>query len=275
MLPQEVRSIIEEMKAERIMGASYLAKKGAEAYLKLAGILRGEKLLNAMKDLQKEIIMVNPTMASLYNLTRFIPLTSDPEFVKLKAEEFIRLGEEAKREIGNIGSELIDENEVVLTHSFSSAVLEIFRSAKMKGKHFRVILTESAPDYEGLALAGELERLGIPFEIITDAQIGIFAERATMAIVGADNITQDGAVINKAGTYPLALACHDRGIPFYVAAESFKIHPELKSEEVEIVERKFKRNHFLIRGYLFDVTPWKYVRGVITEFGILVPPKEI
>ncbi|GAB6102323.1 translation initiation factor IF-2 [Thermococcus atlanticus] len=275
MLPQEVRSIIEEMKAERIMGASYLAKKGAEAYLKLAGILRGEKLLNAMKDLQKEIIMVNPTMASLYNLTRFIPLTSDPEFVKLKAEEFIRLGEEAKREIGNIGSELIDENEVVLTHSFSSAVLEIFRSAKMKGKHFRVILTESAPDYEGLALAGELERLEIPFEIITDAQIGIFAERATMAIVGADNITQDGAVINKAGTYPLALACHDRGIPFYVAAESFKIHPELKSEEVEIVERKFKRNHFLIRGYLFDVTPWKYVRGVITEFGILVPPKEI
>ncbi|WP_456395107.1 translation initiation factor IF-2B subunit alpha [Thermococcus sp.] len=275
MLPQEVRSIIEEMKAERIMGASYLAKKGAEAYLKLAGILRGEKLLNAMKDLQKEIIMVNPTMASLYNLTRFIPLTSDPEFVKLKAEEFIRLGEEAKREIGNIGSELIDENEVVLTHSFSSAVLEIFRSAKMKGKHFRVILTESAPDYEGLALAGELERLEIPFEIITDAQIGIFAERATMAIVGADNITQDGAVINKAGTYPLALACHDRGIPFYVAAESFKIHPELKSEEVEIVERKFKRNHFLIRGYLFDVTPWKYVRGVITELGILVPPKEI
>lgn len=275
MLPQEVRSIIEEMRSERIMGASYLAKKGAEAYMKLAEILEGEKLLNAMKELQREIIMVNSTMASLYNLTRFIPPTGDPEFVRLKAEEFIRLGEEARREIGNIGSELIDENEVVITHSFSSAVLEIFRSARMKGKHFRVILTESAPDYEGLALAGELERLEIPFEIITDAQIGIFAGRATLAIVGADNITQDGAVINKAGTYLLALACHDRDIPFYVAAESFKIHPELKSEEVEIVERKFKRNHFLIRGYLFDITPWKYVRGVITEFGILVPPKEI
>ena len=275
MLPPEVQAIIEEMRAERIRGASYLAERGAEAYLKLAHLLDGEELLSALKEMQNEIIMVNPTMASLYNLTRFIPLTDNPEFVKSKAEEFIKLGREAKREIGNIGSELIDENEVIITHSFSSAVLEIFRSAKMKGKHFRVILTESSPDYEGLALARELERLGIPFEIITDAQIGLFAGKATMALVGADNMTQDGAVINKAGTYLLALACHDRGVPFYVAAESFKIHPELKAEEVEIVERKFKRNHFLIRGYVFDVTPWKYVRGVITEFGVLVPPKEI
>ncbi len=275
MLPPEVQAIIEEMKAERIRGASYLVERGAEAYLKLAHLLDGEELLSALKEMRNEIIMVNPTMASLYNLTRFIPLTDNPEFVKSKAEEFIKLGREAKREIGNIGSELIDENDVIITHSFSSAVLEIFRSAKMKGKHFRVILTESAPDYEGLALARELERLGIPFEIITDAQIGLFAGKATMALVGADNMTQDGAVINKAGTYLLALACHDRGIPFYVAAESFKIHPELRAEEVEIVERKFKRNHFLIRGYVFDVTPWKYVRGVITEFGVLVPPKEI
>ncbi len=275
MLPKDVRTIIDEMKAERIRGASYLAERGAEAYLKAAELLEGEELLNALKELRSEIIMVNPTMASLYNLTRFIPLTDNPDFVKLKAEEFIKLSEEAKREIGNIGSELIDENEVIITHSFSSAVLEIFKFAQMKGKSFRVILTESAPDYEGLALARELEKLGVPFEIITDAQIGIFTKRATMALVGADNMTRDGALINKSGTYLLALACYDSGIPFYVAAESFKIHPKLKAEEVKIVERKFKRNHLLIRGYVFDVTPWKYVRGVITEFGILVPPKEI
>ncbi len=275
MLPHEVRTIIEEMKAERIHGASYLAKRGAEAYIKLAELLTGEELFEALKEMRTEIIGVNPSMASLYNLIRFIPLTNNPEFVRAKAEEFIKLGQEAKREIGNIGSELIDENEVIITHSFSSTVFEILKVAKMKGKRFKVILTESAPDYEGLALAKELEKLEIPFEIITEAQIGIFVRKATLALVGADNVTKDGAVINKSGTYPLALACHDSGVPFYVAAESFKIHPELKAEEVEIVERKFKRNHFLIRGYVFDITPWKYVRGVITEFGILVPPKEI
>ncbi|NJE42157.1 translation initiation factor IF-2B subunit alpha [Thermococcus sp. GR6] len=275
MLPPEIRSILEEMRAERIRGASYLAKRGAEVYIKLAELLSGDGLREALEEMREEIPAVNRTMASLYNLARFIPITDNPDLVISKAEEFIRLSEEAKREIGNIGSELIDENEVIITHSFSSAVLEIFKAAKRKGKRFKVILTESAPDYEGLALAGELETLEIPFEVITDAQIGIFVKKATLAFVGADNVTRDGAVINKAGTYLLALACHDNGVPFYVAAESFKLHPELNSEEVEIVERPYARQGYRVRNYLFDITPWKYVRGIVTELGILVPPKEI
>jgi translation initiation factor eIF-2B subunit delta len=126
-----------------------------------------------------------------------------------------------------------------------------------------------------MALARELENLGIPFEAITDAQIGLFAEKATLALVGADNVTRDGAVVNKAGTYPLALSCHDNEVPLYVAAESFKLHPELTAEEVELVERPYVRQGYHVRNLLFDVTPWRYVRGVITEFGILVPPKEL
>jgi translation initiation factor eIF-2B subunit delta len=275
MLPAEVRSIIEEMRAERIRGASWLARRGAEAYLVLSELLEGEELESALREMKREIPAVNGTMASLYNLARFIPITGDPDVVRTKAEEFIRLGEEAKREIGNIGSELIDENEVVITHSFSSAVLEIFKAAWRKGKHFRVILTESAPDYEGIALARELDSIGVPFEVITDAQLGLFARKATLALVGADNVTRDGAAVNKAGTYLLALACHDNGVPFYVAAESFKLHPELSSGEVEIVERPYVRQGYRVRNMLFDVTPWRYVRGIITEFGILVPPKEI
>ncbi|WP_048058418.1 translation initiation factor eIF-2B alpha/beta/delta subunit family protein [Pyrococcus yayanosii] len=274
MLPPEVRSIIEEMRAEQIRGASYLAKRGAEAYVKLAQLLSGEELRKALKEIRREIIGVNPTMASLYNLVRFVPITGDASLVRARAEEFIRLAEEAKREIGNIGSELIDDGEVIITHSFSSTVLEIFKAAKGKGKRFRVILTESAPDYEGLALAEELESLGIPFEIITDAQIGLFARKATLAIVGADNVTKD-AVINKAGTYLLALTCHEQGVPFYVAAETFKLHPEARAEEVELLERPLVRGGRLVRNVLFDVTPWKYIRGIVTELGILVQPKDV
>ena len=275
MLPAEVRSIIEEMRAERIRGAGYLAMKGAEAYLLLSELLEGEELENALREMKREIPAVNRTMASLYNLARFIPITGNPEVVRAKAEEFIRLSEEARREIGNIGSELIDENEVVITHSFSSAVLGIFRAARRKGKYFHVILTESSPDYEGIALARELDSLGVPFKVITDAQLGLFAKRATLALVGADSVTRDGAAVNKAGTYLLALACHDIGVPFYVAAESFKLHPELSSDEIEIVERPYARQGYRVRNFLFDVTPWRYIRGIITEFGVLVPPKEI
>ncbi len=275
MLPSEVKSVIEELRAERIRGASWMAKKGAEAYLILAELLEGEELASALSELKKELPRVNPTMAPLYNLSRFVPITEDPEIVRARAKEFLRLIDEAKKAIGNIGSELIEDGDTVITHSFSSAVFEILRTVRAKGMDFRVILTESAPDYEGIALASALEREGIPFEVITDAQLGLFAERATVALVGADNITRDGAIINKAGTYLLALACHEKNVPFYVAAESFKLHPELKSDEVEILERPYARQGYRVRNLLFDVTPWKYVRGIVTELGILVPPREI
>ncbi len=275
MIPPQVREILEEMRTERIRGASWLAKKGTEAYLLLSELLEGEDLKRALTEMQREVPAVNPTMASLYNLSRFIPITSSPELVRARALEFLKLIDEARREIGNIGSELIDDGDTIITHSFSSAVLEVLRSAKKKGKKFRVILTESSPDYEGIALANELDSLGIPHEVITDAQIGLFAKKATLALVGADNVTRDGAVLNKAGTYPLALVCYDSDVPFYVAAESFKFHPKLNAEEVEITERPYYRQGHRVRNYLFDVTPWKYIRGIITELGILVPPKEI
>lgn len=275
MLPPEVESILEELRSERIRGASWMARRGAEAYLVLASLLDGDELRKALLELRRELPAVNPTMASLYNLSRFIPVTENPFLVKSRAEEFIHLIDEAKKTIGNIGSELIDDGDIIITHSFSSAVFEILKSAKNKGATFRVILTESAPDYEGIALASALEKEGIPFELITDAQLGLFAGKATIAMVGADNVTKDGAVINKAGTYLLALASHDNNVPFYVAAESFKLHPELKSDEVEILERPYARQGYRVRNFLFDITPWKYVRGIITELGILVPPREI
>ncbi|WP_099210637.1 translation initiation factor eIF-2B alpha/beta/delta subunit family protein [Thermococcus henrietii] len=275
MLPPEVKSVLEELRAERIRGASWMARRGAEAYLILADLLEGDELRKALIELRHELPRINPTMASLYNLSRFIPVTDNPLLVKSRAEEFLRLIDEAKKTIGNIGSELIEDGDTVITHSFSSAVFEILRTAKAKGVNFKVILTESAPDYEGIALASALEREGIRFEVITDSQLGLFARNATIALVGADNVTRDGAVVNKAGTYLLALACHENGVPFYVATESFKLHPELKSDEVEILERPYARQGYRVRNFLFDITPWKYIRGIITELGILVPPREI
>jgi len=275
MLPREVESILEELRAERIRGASWMARRGAEAYLLLADILEGAELEKALLELRRELPRTNPTMASLYNLSHFVPVTDDPSLVRSRAEEFLRLMDEARKVIGNLGSELIEDGDTVITHSFSSAVFEVLKMAKARGVGFKVILTESAPDYEGIALANALEREGIEFEIITDAQLGLFAGKATLALVGADNITRDWAVVNKAGTYPLALACHDKGVPFYVSAEGFKLHPKLTSAEVEILERPYSRNGYVVRNFLFDITPWRYVRGIITELGMIVPPREV
>ncbi|AFK22230.1 translation initiation factor IF-2 [Pyrococcus sp. ST04] len=275
MIPDSVLRILKEMEEEKIKGASWLAKRGAEAFIKLAEEVEDSLLEDAVREVRERIVRINPSMAPLYNLVHFIPITNNPEKVKHRAEEFLRRIEESRRELASIGAQLIDSGDVIITHSLSSAVLEIFKVAKMRGKKFRVILTESSPDYEGLKLAEELNKIGIEFEIVTDAQLGLFCKESSLALVGADMITKDGWVVNKAGTYLLALACHDNSVPLYVAAETYKIHPRVTHKEVELFERPLYRGEVRVRNVLFDLTPWKFIRGIITELGVIIPPRDI
>jgi ribose 1,5-bisphosphate isomerase len=97
-------------------------------------------------------------------------------------------------------------------------------------------------------------------------------------IVGADSVLADGSIINKVGTYLVALAAKDQSIPFWVATETFKINPSSLSIQPVIEEgppsevidlKRFK--NLKVRNPYFDITPSKYVTGVITEKGILKP----
>jgi len=115
---------------------------------------------------------------------------------------------------------LLGADRTVMTHSLSSTVLEVFRLLKSDG--LRAIITESRPLEEGRQLAERLSAWGVPATYITDAQMGLFIAQADAVLVGADSVLTDGAVVNKAGTYLLALAAKEREIPFYVCCESFK-----------------------------------------------------
>ena len=108
-------------------------------------------------------------------------------------------------------------------------------------------------------------------------------ERVDLALVGADRITRLGYVANKVGTYPLALVCRERGIPFYVAAPTSTIDPGAEGpEEVEIEVRdprevlEFAGVRIAPEGvdalyYAFDITPPHLITGIVTERGILRP----
>lgn len=94
-------------------------------------------------------------------------------------------------------------------------------------------------------------------------------------LVGVDNVMCDGVVVNKVGIYFLVLVCYDNGVFFYVVVESFKFYFELNSGDVELVEWFYVRNGYRVRNVFFDVIFWKYVRGIIMEFGIFVFLREI
>jgi translation initiation factor 2B subunit (eIF-2B alpha/beta/delta family) len=114
--------------------------------------------------------------------------------------------------------------------------------------------TASIPGGEGRALARRLERAGFDTEVVPDAAVARACDGASVALVGADAVTEDAAV-NKVGTRLLALAASDAEIGFYVLAGTSKFLPSraLKLEDAP----------------LYEATPLALIDAVVTERGPL------
>ena len=166
---------------------------------------------------------------------------------------------------------LISAHATVMTHSLSSTVVAAFKA--LKNHQVSAIVTESRPLQEGYRLAQQLSAWGIPAMLITDAQMGLFAGQTNAILVGADTLFGDGSVLNKAGTFLLALAAHRQNVPFYVASETFKrvstspLQAPLEEQAAEELGLT-ALSGVTVRNLYFDITPPDLVSAYITEQGI-------
>lgn len=272
---------------DRLSGASQLARQALDGLAEFSSAcseddtdgLRAQLLAFA-----EELQYARPGMAPVYNLVQRwadeLERIPDVELDELRsraarsAQELADLSIRALEQAAAAAAELVDDNATVITHSFSSTVRETFR--QLHGRTVEAIVSESRPGMEGREQARYLAGMGIGVTFITDAQLGLFSGRATMALVGADTVLADGSVVNRAGTYLLALAARDHGIPFYVCCESFKHAPfhargfeldELPPGEIEAPRHK----RITPRNVLFDITPARLVDGWVTEKGTRRP----
>jgi len=207
------------------------------------------------------------------------------EEAQLMADEDV----EINRKIGEHGSKLISDKDVILTHCNAGSLatvdygtaLAVVRTAWEQGKHIEVIATETRPKMQGAKLTVyELNRDGIPVTLITDSMIGYVMSKQLVSkvIVGADRIVSD-AVINKIGTYTVAILAHEHSIPFYVAAPTSTFDLTHESRDIIIEERDSKEVTHIgskriapkgtnVLNPAFDVTPLKYVTAIICEKGV-------
>jgi methylthioribose-1-phosphate isomerase len=177
------------------------------------------------------------------------------------------------------------------TINWGTATSPIYHAHK-KGIPVHVWVDETRPRNQGANLTSyELNEEEIPNTIIADNTGGILMQRGEidMCIVGTDRTLSNGDVCNKIGTYLKALAAHDNNVPFYVALPSSTIDwdtmdaknipiEERNSEELSHIEgidenNEIKKvliypNKSKAMNLAFDVTPAKYVTGLITEKGI-------
>ena len=183
------------------------------------------------------------------------------------------------------------------TIDWGTATSPIYHAHK-KGIKVHVWVDETRPRNQGANLTSyELNEEGIPNTIIADNTGGILMQRGQidMCIVGTDRTLSNGDVCNKIGTYLKALAAKDNNIPFYVALPSstidwnIKDHKEIPIEErnseelshIEGLDKDNKLQKVLIypqkskaMNLAFDVTPAKYVTGLITEKGVCEASKQ-
>jgi methylthioribose-1-phosphate isomerase len=206
-------------------------------------------------------------------------------YVEAELQACVRMGE--------FGGPLLPDG-TILTHCNTGALatagwgtaLGVIRRAHQLGRNIRVLADETRPVLQGARLtAWELQRDGIPVEVIADNMAGALMSRGEIqaAIVGADRITRRGDVANKIGTYTVAVLCRYHGIPFFVAAPWSTIDLEMESgAEIPIETRDLDEVHLHggvrmtpigvgARNPAFDVTPAELVTAIITERGVFRP----
>ena len=199
------------------------------------------------------------------------------------------------RAMGAHGAAIMPDGGRVLTHCNAGALatagygsaLGVIRAAVEQGKKIAVFADETRPFLQGARLtAWELVRDGINTTVITESMAGplMRAGEIDVVVVGADRIAANGDTANKIGTYTVAVLAHEHKIPFYVAAPISTVDLNTPTGDAIPIEERDQRevSHLgtarltpegaHIRNPAFDVTPYRYITGIITERGILRPP---
>ncbi len=222
------------------------------------------------------------------------PVDSLRQFLFDEAQRVLEQDIEINRTIGRFGAEFINDGDTIITHcnagslatgGYGTATGPI-RVAVEQGKNIHVYADETRPVLQGCRLTSwELMQDNIPVTLITDNTAGaiLHAGEIGLAIVGTDRTVANGDVANKIGTYSLAVLCKENNVPFYVAAPLSSIDFSIPTGDLIPIEERGPEEvtHVFgcqiapegvkVRNIAFDVTPARYITGIITEKGVFRP----
>jgi len=275
---------IEKIRDDHLSGAQALSRRCAEAlkeFVQSADFASLSDLISRMEEMGRKLIDAQPSMASIYNLVEGAlkeakktgELSQAKANLKNYLSAFLKGDHQKQSKINQELLPLVKDGYLILTHSYSSTVLKGLIYLKEKGKSFSVLTTESRPQQEGVRLARALSQYGIKVTLIVDAAVGHFLPQVNTIMIGADSITP-GGVVNKIGSYPLAILARKWRIPFYVVCffEKIVLHspsyrPAFNLQDPrEILPDPIPGAE--VKNIYFDLTPLELITKVITDRGV-------
>jgi methylthioribose-1-phosphate isomerase len=219
----------------------------------------------------------------------------DPEELLVEARAIHREDIAANQTMAELGSEQIEPGSGILTHCNTGSLatggigtaLGVIMAAARKGRTTAIYADETRPWLQGSRLtAWELARAGIEARVIVEGAAAALmaAGKVQWVITGSDRIAANGDVVNKIGTYSLAVLARHHGARFMVVAPTSTVDPFMSSGDQVAIEQRDPNEIWRAAGLenapegfsawnpVFDVTPAELVDCIVTEEGVFKPP---
>jgi len=290
-MAETIRSTAEKIRQLQVQGARNVAIAAIKAIQTQAEQTKTKnktQFLGQLKEAQTIFYASRETEPLMRNAIRWIinqaqdarteKVDALSQIVVSSASSFLKDLEASRENTAEIGAKRIRDGSVVFTHCHSSTVTLLIAKAKSDGKIFKVICTETRPAFQGRITAKELVDLGIETTFIVDSAARSFMGDVDVVILGADAITSEGNVVNKIGSSGIAVLANEARVPLYVVSELLKFDPETLQGECEKIEQRNPGEvwteapqKLLVCNPAFDVTPNRYIHGLICEEGIIAP----
>ncbi len=287
----DFREITKDIENMRIRGANKIARMAAFALSLFARGYQGDsdQYFSALLDVAVTLYKTRPTAVSLENALLHVlnrisekSIKDQKEATIIASEIFIKKALSAQDEVAERAASILEDSSTIHTHCNSTAVVEAMKHAGDMGKEILVHSSETRPRFQGRITVTELAKANIKCRMMVDSAARLFMDDVDFVMVGADTVTNDGALFNKIGTHQIALAARDCSVPFYCLAETFKLSPrtmeghhtkiEMRSPEEIIGDiDKPLPGGIQVLNPAFDRTPPDLIKGIITERGIFRP----
>ncbi len=290
-MAETIRGTVERIKKLEVQGARNVAIAAIKALQTLSEQTKAKNktaFLKELKEAQAMLFASRETEPLMRNAVRWIITQAQDsstekvealtEMVSSNVSLFLQNLEASRERTAEIGARRIRDGMLVFTHCHSSTVTRMLAKAKADDKNFAVICTETRPAFQGRITAREMVEFDIQTMFIVDSAARSYMGDADLVVVGADAITSEGNVVNKIGTSTIAVLANEARKPFYAVTELLKFDPETLCGACEVIEQRNPSEVWVeaptklsVRNPAFDVTPNRYINGIICEEGVIAP----
>lgn len=294
--------IVEDIRALKIQGARRIAKAAVEALSLAAQKSKAKDWNSFYSDLlvtadnlagarETEPMLRNflDDLLALVRSMRGRKISEIKSSLASKQKEILDSMEASVARICYHGAEALPEKGGVLVHCHSTTLMSILKLAHKQGKKLKVYCTETRPRYQGRMSAVELANFGLDVTLIVDsAAAGVLASgKINAVLLGADALTSRGELLNKIGSYHIALAAKQHGVKVYSAAELHKYDTATEGGREEPIEmrdaleladgekmlKEWKGAGLKVENPAFDKVPPNLISAFITEEGLVAPER--